>query len=50
MIYVPWNAVPHEGKHKILYNNDENIVLHNEYDRGQSKEHKDLEILHDLKV
>ena len=27
----PRNALPHEGKHKILYINDENIVLYNEY-------------------
>jgi len=28
---VPWNAVSHEGKHKILYNNDENTILYDEY-------------------
>jgi len=28
---VSWNALPHEGKRKILYNNDENTILYNEY-------------------
>jgi len=28
---IPWNIISHEEKHKILYNNDENIVLYNEY-------------------
>jgi len=28
---IPWNVVSHEGKQKILYNNDENIILCNEY-------------------
>ena len=25
------NALPHEVKHKILYNNDENAILYDEY-------------------
>ena len=28
---VALNALPHEEKHKILYNNNENAVLYNEY-------------------
>lgn len=28
---VHWNVVSHEGKHKLLYNKDENIILYNEY-------------------
>ena len=31
VINVPWNIVSHERKQKILYDNDENIVLYNEY-------------------
>jgi len=31
VINVSWNVVSHEGKHKILYNDDENTVLYNEY-------------------
>jgi len=31
MMNVSLNTVSHEGKHKILYNNDENTILYNEY-------------------
>ena len=28
---IHWNTLPYEGKNKILYNNDENTILYNEY-------------------
>ena len=28
---IPRNLVSHEEKHKILYNNDKNTILYNEY-------------------
>ena len=28
---VSWNTVSLEEKHKLLYNNDENTILYNEY-------------------
>jgi len=31
VIKISWNVVSYEGKYKILYNDDENTVLYNEY-------------------
>ena len=31
VIKVCWNSVSHEGKHKILWSNDKNAILYNEY-------------------
>ena len=31
MMNVPWNIPSNEGKHKILYNNNENALLYDKY-------------------